>query len=106
MESVSVSNLLHVFRKSGVESTSYILVCAYLFQQNAKYTQYLHDSVLLKNLDNEVLSTVCVKNTVQFLRTPITNCFHFKHCFSCWTSMCVLKLKENFQLILNSNVNS
>lgn len=34
MESVSVSNLLQVFRKSGIESTSSISVCAYLFQQN------------------------------------------------------------------------
>lgn len=36
---------------------------------------------------------------MQFLVVPI-NCLLFKHCYSCWTSVCVLKLKENSILFL------
>lgn len=103
MESVSVSNFLHVFRKSGIESTSCILVCACL-AEHLKYTQYWDDSALLKShqvydLDSEILSNKCIKSTMQFLPVLI-NCLLCKHCFSCWTSVCVLKLKENFILFL------
>lgn len=84
--------------------------CLSVPTEHFKYTQYLYDSTLLKKyevyfLDTEVLSKICVKNTTQFLPALITTCLFCKHCFSCWTSMWVLKPKENLQLIFLSDVN-